>query len=73
MDSISHADGLQIFMGSENRLFSETRCSMVLAPYHNSERKIIGAVGVIGPRHTNYVQIIHMVDYTSKTIAKVLE
>ena len=45
---------------------------MVLAPYHNSERKIIGAVGVIGPRHMNYARIIPMVDYTSKTIAKIL-
>jgi heat-inducible transcriptional repressor len=72
MDSVSHADGLQIFIGSENQLFSETGCSMVLAPYHNSERKIIGAVGVIGPRHMNYARIIPMVDYTSKTIAKVL-
>ena len=72
MDSVSHADGLQIFIGSENQLFSETGCSMVLAPYHNSERKIIGAVGVIGPLHMNYARIIPMVDYTSKTIAKVL-
>ena len=73
MDSVSHADGLQIFIGSENQLFSETGCSIALAPYHNSERKIIGAVGVIGPRHMNYARIIPMVDYTSKTIAKVLE
>ena len=72
MDSVLHADGLQIFIGSENQLFSETGCSMVLAPYHNSERKIIGAVGVIGPRHMNYARIIPMVDYTSKTIAKIL-
>jgi heat-inducible transcriptional repressor len=72
MDKVLHADGLQIFIGSENQLFSQTGCSMVLAPYHNSERKIIGAVGVIGPRHMNYARIIPMVDYTSKTIAKVL-
>ena len=49
MDSVSHADGLQIFIGTENQLFSETGCSIVLAPYHNSERKIIGAVGVDRP------------------------
>ncbi len=72
MDSVLNADGLQIFIGSENQLFSETGCSMVLAPYHNSERKIIGAVRVIGPRHMNYARIIPMVDYTSKTIAKML-
>ena len=72
MDSAINADGLQIFIGLENQLFSETGCSMVLAPYHNSERKIIGAVGVIGLRHMNYARIIPMVDYTSKTTVKVL-
>jgi len=72
MDSVLNANGLQIFIGSENQLFTQTGCSMVLAPYHNSERKIIGAVGVIGPRHMNYARIIPMVDYTSKTLAKIL-
>lgn len=72
MDSVLNADSLQIFIGSENQLFSETGCSMVLAPYRNSKHKIIGAVGVIGPRHMNYARIIPMVDYTSKTIAKIL-
>jgi len=72
MESVFHANGLQIFIGSDHQLFSETGCAMVLAPYRNQDRKIIGAVGVIGPRHMNYARIIPMVDYTSKAIAKML-
>ena len=72
MQSVISADGLQIFIGSEHDLFSETGCSVVLSPYRNADRKIIGAVGVIGPRHMNYARIIPMVDYTSKAIARFL-
>ena len=72
MQSVILADGLQIFIGAEHDLFSETGCSIVLSPYRNAERKIIGAVGVIGPRHMNYARIIPMVDYTSKAIARFL-
>ena len=72
MQSVISADGLQIFIGSEHDLFSETGCSVVLSPYRTADRKIIGAVGVIGPRHMNYARIIPMVDYTSKAIARFL-
>ncbi len=72
MQSVISADGLQIFIGSEHDLFSKTGCSVVLSPYRDAERKIIGAVGVIGPRHMNYARIIPMVDYTSKAIARFL-
>ena len=72
MDSVMKEDGLQIFIGSEHPLFSETGCSVVLSPYRDGNHKIIGAVGVIGPRHMNYAKLIPMVDYTSKMIAKIL-
>ena len=72
MQSVISADGLQIFIGSEHDLFSETGCSVVLSPYRNADRQIIGAVGVIGPRHMNYARIIPMVDYTSNAIARFL-
>ena len=43
-------EGVRIFIGSENKLFSLTGSSLVVSPYMNSDRKIIGAVGVIGPQ-----------------------
>lgn len=61
-----------IFIGSDHQLFSQTGCSTVLSPYRGSDNQIIGAIGVIGPRHMNYAKIISMVDYTSETIARLL-
>ena len=65
-------DGVNIFIGAENNLFASTGCSLVIAPYRNNDRSIIGAIGVLGPRHMNYARIIPMVDYTSKAIDRVL-
>lgn len=71
--SANGADGVQIFIGAENNLFDNTGCSMIIAPYHNGQQKVVGAIGVIGPSHMNYSRIIPMVDYTSKLIGKVLD
>ena len=43
---------------------------MVIAPYSNSQQKIVGAVGVIGPTRIDYARIIPMVDYTAKVIGR---
>jgi heat-inducible transcriptional repressor len=72
LDATRIGDGVKIFIGAENDLFASTGCSLVIAPYRNANRSIIGAIGVIGPRHMNYARIIPMVDYTSKAIDRVL-
>ena len=56
------AEGVQIFIGSESELFGLTGCSVVIAHYGDSERKIVGAIGVVGPTRINYARIIPMVD-----------
>lgn len=66
-------DGVQIYIGSENDLFSATGYSMVVSPYKGKEGRLLGAIGVIGPRHINYARIVPMVDYTAKMINKFLE
>jgi heat-inducible transcriptional repressor len=72
LTSTLNAEGVQIFIGAENELFSYAGCSMVIAPYKNSSQKIIGAVGVVGPQRMNYGRIIPLVDYTSKLISKLI-
>jgi heat-inducible transcriptional repressor len=62
--------GVRIYIGSENRLFSLSGSSLVVAPYRNSEDRIIGAVGVIGPTRLNYSKIVPMVDYTAQLMSK---
>ena len=72
LESTNSADGVQIFIGSQNFLFKHSGLSMVMAPYKNKDQEIIGAIGVVGPTRLNYAKIVPLVDYTSKIIGKVL-
>jgi heat-inducible transcriptional repressor len=72
LDAAGVAEGVQIFIGAENELFAVAGWSMVIAPYRNSEERIVGAIGVIGPTRINYARIIPMVDYTAKVIGRVI-
>ncbi len=65
-------DGVRIFIGSENKLFSLSGSSLVVSPYMNADRKIVGAVGVIGPTRLNYGRIVPIVDYTAQLVGRVI-
>jgi heat-inducible transcriptional repressor len=65
-------EGVRIFIGSENKLFSLSGSSLVISPYINSDHKIIGAVGVIGPTRLNYGRIVPIVDYTAQLVGRTL-
>ncbi|MBI3441406.1 MAG: heat-inducible transcriptional repressor HrcA [Proteobacteria bacterium] len=66
------ADGVKIFIGSQNKLFSHSGCTMIISPYRNQEAQVIGAIGVIGPTRLNYGRIIPVVNYTSQMISKLI-
>lgn len=66
------AEGVRIFIGSENQLFSLSGSSLIVAPFSDSEHKIVGVLGVIGPTRMNYARIIPMVDYTAKLVGRLL-
>ncbi|MBK5948186.1 heat-inducible transcriptional repressor HrcA [Rhodobium orientis] len=72
LGSAERGDGVRIFIGSENNLFSLSGSSLVVAPYRDTEQRIIGVLGVIGPTRLNYGRIIPMVDYTAKVVGKLL-
>ncbi len=72
LDLTGSAQGVQIYVGAENELFSLAGCSVVIAPYANSQQKIVGAVGVVGPTRIDYARIIPMVDYTAKVIGRII-
>jgi heat-inducible transcriptional repressor len=65
-------DGVRIFIGSENQLFSLSGSSLVVSPYHDSDQRIIGVLGVIGPTRLNYARIVPMVDYTAQVVGKLI-
>ena len=76
IDLLSRAeagDGVRIFIGSENKLFSMSGSSMVAAPFRDSEQRIVGVVGIIGPTRLNYARIVPMVDYTAKVVGRLLD
>ena len=66
------AEGVRIFIGSENKLFSLSGSSLIVAPFQDSTRKVVGVLGVIGPTRLNYARIIPMVDYTAKLVGRLL-
>lgn len=66
------AEGVRIFIGSENQLFSLSGSSVIVAPFKDSDRKIVGVLGVIGPTRVNYARIIPMVDYTAKLLGRLI-
>ncbi|ODN69664.1 heat-inducible transcriptional repressor HrcA [Methylobrevis pamukkalensis] len=65
-------EGVRIFIGSENKLFSMSGSSLVAAPYRDSEQRVVGVLGVIGPTRLNYARIVPMVDYTAKVVGRLI-
>jgi heat-inducible transcriptional repressor len=72
LERAEEGEGVRIFIGSENKLFSLSGSSMIAAPLRDGARRIIGALGVIGPTRLNYARIVPMVDYTAKVVARVV-
>ena len=72
LELAEEGEGVRIFIGSENKLFSLSGSSLVVSPYMNADRKIIGAVGVIGPTRLNYGRIVPIVDYTAQLVGRIV-
>ncbi|WP_225027409.1 heat-inducible transcriptional repressor HrcA [Xinfangfangia pollutisoli] len=72
LELADEGEGVRIFIGSENKLFSLSGSSLVVSPYMNAERKIIGAVGVIGPTRLNYGRVVPIVDYTAQLVGRLV-
>ncbi len=72
LELIEEGQGVKIFIGSENKLFSMSGSTLVAAPYINSEGNIVGALGVIGPTRLNYGRIVPIVDYTAQLVGKLI-
>jgi heat-inducible transcriptional repressor len=65
-------EGVRIFIGSENKLFSLSGSSTIVTPYRDAAGRIVGVIGVIGPTRLNYARVIPMVDYTAKVVGRIL-
>ncbi|MBM2575557.1 heat-inducible transcriptional repressor HrcA [Jannaschia sp. Os4] len=72
LELVESGEGVRIFIGSENKLFSLGASSVVVSPYTDPDRRIVGAVGVIGPTRLNYGRIVPIVDYTAQLVGRML-
>lgn len=72
LDSARSGAATRIFIGSENKLFSLSGSSVIAAPYHGSDGRMVGVVGVIGPTRLNYARIVPMVDFTAQTLSRLM-
>jgi len=72
LELAAQGEGVRIFIGSENRLFSLSGSSIVAAPYADASGKIIGVAGILGPTRLNYGRIIPIVDHTAKVVGRLL-
>jgi len=66
------AQGVRIFIGPENKLFSLSGSSVILSPYKDANDKVVGVLGVIGPTRLNYARIVPVVDYTANVISAMM-
>ena len=73
LDLAKAGESVRLFIGSENPLFSLSGSSLIVAPYMNAERRVVGALGVIGPTRLNYARVIPVVDYTARAVGRVLD
>src|SRR3981189_2010358 len=66
------AEGVRIFIGSKNKLFSLSGSSTIIAPYSDAAGHIVGVLGVIGPTRLNYARVIPTVDYAARIVSRML-
>jgi heat-inducible transcriptional repressor len=72
LDSARAGQGMKIFIGAENKLFSLSGSSVIAAPYRGGDGRVLGVVGVIGPTRLNYARIVPMVDFTAQALTRMM-
>lgn len=72
LDSARAGQGMKIFIGAENKLFSLSGSSVIAAPYRSGDGRVLGVVGVIGPTRINYARIVPMVDFTAQALTRMM-
>ena len=65
-------NGVKIFIGTQTPLFSLSGSSLIISPYQDDSRSLVGVVGVIAPTRTDYAQLVPMVDHTAKLVSTLL-
>ena len=62
-------DGVQVVIGSEMPYQEMQETSLVAAAYKFHDR-VLGVLGVVGPRRMPYAKIVPLVDYTARLVSR---
>ena len=62
-------DGVQVVIGSEMPYQEMQETSLVAASYKYGDR-VLGVLGVVGPRRMPYAKIVPLVDYTARLVSR---
>lgn len=68
LDQSVTGKGVQIFIGAETKMFEMAGCSMIVSPYRNAKKNLVGVIGILGPSRMKYSRVITLVDYTAKLL-----
>lgn len=63
-------EGVRIFIGAENQLFSLSGSAMIATPFRDPDQRIVGVLGIIGPTRLNYARVVPVVEYTARAISQ---
>ncbi|MEK6775742.1 MAG: heat-inducible transcriptional repressor HrcA [bacterium] len=69
LDWSMDSEGVMVYIGSENPLRILEDCSLVTANYKYKD-KVVGTLGVIGPKRMDYSKVISVVDCTSQLLSQ---
>ena len=72
LDKCLDPQGVKIAIGSESKIQAIEPCSLVTSTY-SYRGKVLGALGVIGPRRMDYSRVVPLVDYTAQLLTEILE
>jgi len=69
--STDNGDHTNVFIGSENAVEVMNNSSLIFRTVKSGDR-VIGAIGVIGPRRMDYSKVVTLVDYMSNNISRMM-
>ncbi|WP_281888310.1 heat-inducible transcriptional repressor HrcA [Paenibacillus sp. YYML68] len=64
--------GIQVRIGSENKLEAVNDCSLITATY-SFEGQQLGTIGILGPTRMDYAKVIKLLEYLSKDMTQLME
>ena len=69
--SADDGDHTNVYIGSENAVEVMNNSSLIFRTVKSGDR-VIGAIGVIGPRRMDYSKVVTLVDYMSNNISRMM-